>query len=153
MKLRVLLVEDDHIQRQNARQAIENAIEAEVETKSTEWEFQRDFEAIAANPPHVAVLDIMLRWANPAADMPSAPTDVTSSSEAGLRCARRLLSDERTRDVKVLLYSVLAKDDLGERPPEGADCVIKEVDFENLIERIRGARAGLRLVPPAVRKN
>ena len=90
----------------------------------------------AENPPHVAVLDNMLRWANPAADMPLPPAEVTSSSEAGLRCANRLLSDHRTRDVKVLLYSLLAKDDLGERPPEAADCLIKELDFENLIEKI-----------------
>ncbi len=143
MKLRVLLVEDDHFQRENVRQAIENAIKAEVETKSTEWEFQRDFEAIAANPPHVAVLDIMLRWANPAADMPIPPPDVTSSSEAGLRCASRLLNDLRTREVKVLLYSVLAKEDLGDRPPEGADCIIKELDFENLIEKLKQLAASV----------
>ena len=85
MKLRVLLVEDDHIQRDNARHAIERVIEAEVETISTEWEFQRDFEAIAANPPDIVVLDIMLRWTNPAAEMPLPPAEVTSSSEAGLR--------------------------------------------------------------------
>src|SRR5258707_9957438 len=98
MKLKVLLVEDDHIQPANVRQAIESAIEAEVETKSTEWEFQRDFEAIASNPPQIAVLDIMLRWANPARDMPPAPAEVTSNPEhAGLRCASRLLDDQRTR--------------------------------------------------------
>jgi len=140
MKLKVLLVEDDHIQRENARQAIESAIDAEVETKNTEWEFQRDFEAIAKNPPDVAVLDIMLRWANPAADMPIAPGEVTAKPEqAGLRCARRLLDDERTHAVKVILYSALAKDDLSADPPKGAECLSKDFDAQNLIEKIKEA--------------
>ena len=150
MKLRVLLVEDDHIQRANARQAIESAFDAEVETKSTESEFQRDFEAIASNPPHIAVLDIMLRWANPVLDMQPAPSEVTSQPQhAGLRCAS-LLKDPRTSAVKVILYSVLSSDDLGVRPPEGADWIIKDLDFQNLIESIRAIvnGGGLRLVPP-----
>ncbi len=138
MKLKVLLLEDDHIQRANVRQAIEDAIEAEVFTKNTEWEFKRDFELIATNPPQVAVLDIMLRWANPAPEIPKAPDEVTSHPElAGLRCASLLLGDRRTQDVKVILYSVLAKDDLSEAPPPGADCLVKELDYQNLVDKLK----------------
>ena len=138
MKLKILLVEDDYIQRSNVREAIENAIDADVETKSTEWEFQRDFEKIADAPPQVAVLDVMLRWADPDANMPLPPEEVTKNPEqAGLRCANRLLDDERTRGVKVILYSVLAEEDLGKVPPQGVDCLIKELDYQNLIDRLK----------------
>lgn len=140
MKLKVLLVEDDYIQRGNVRQAVENGIEADVETKSTESEFQRDFEVIASNPPQIAIVDVMLRWADPAPDMPSAPPEVTANPEqAGLRCASMLRSDPRTSGVKVILYSVFDKDDFGAEPPEGTDCLVKELDYENLIEVLRSA--------------
>jgi hypothetical protein len=51
MRLRVLLLEDDHLQRKDVQQALEKGLEAEVETKTTESEFHRDFEKIASNPP------------------------------------------------------------------------------------------------------
>jgi PleD family two-component response regulator len=143
MKLKVLLVEDDHIQRANVRQAIENALDAEVATISTESEFHRDFERIAANPPQIAVVDVMLRWANPASDMPLAPAEVSSNPEqAGLRCASLLRNDERTNGVEVILYSVLPNDSFGAPVPEGTECLVKELDYQNLIDAMKKKLAG-----------
>jgi DNA-binding NarL/FixJ family response regulator len=93
MKLRILLLEDDHMQREDIRQALIQELGAQVETKTTESEFRQDFEAITANPPDVAVLDVMVRWAGPSRVMPVAPDEVTRNPEqAGLRCARLLRS-------------------------------------------------------------
>jgi len=109
--LRVLLVEDDHVQRNYVRQALADGLKADVDTKTCEWEFQRDFDLLALNPPDVAVLDIMLRWASPSKDVAEPPKDSTPY-HAGLRCAKRLKGDPRTQGVKVILYSVLPKEDI-----------------------------------------
>src|ERR1035441_4558333 len=81
MKLRILLLEDDHMQREDIRQALVKELGAQVEIKTTESEFRRNFEVIAANPPDVAVLDVMVRWATPSHDMPAAPDEVTRNPE------------------------------------------------------------------------
>ena len=139
MKLRVLLLEDDHLQRKDVQQALEKGLGAAVETKTTESEFRRDFEEIASNPPDVAVLDVMVRWANPSRDMPAAPQEVTDNPEkAGIRCARELRDDARTKAVKVILYSVLGNEDMGDEPlPDDVIGVVKETDFANLLEKVK----------------
>ena len=106
MKRKVLLVEDDHLQRDFLRARLEERLGVAVETRNTEWEFLSDFEAVAANKPDVAVFDLMLRWATPSRNMAPAPEVVTNNpGKAGLRCAKRLHDDPRTRDVKVIIYS------------------------------------------------
>src|SRR5208283_1575579 len=118
--LRVLLVEDDHVQRNYVRQALEDGLRASVETKTCEWEFRRDFEVVASCPPDAAVLDVMLRWASPSSERAEPPEESTPY-HAGLRCARRLKEDPRTESVKVVLYSVLPKEDIPDiELPEGA---------------------------------
>jgi CheY-like chemotaxis protein len=147
MSYRVLLLEDDYLQSKYARQALEEEFKAEVEveTMSTESEFHRKFEAIAQNPPAVAVVDIMLRWATPSRDMPSPPEYASPPERAGLRCAQRLRDDERTRDVKLILYSVLDSEYFGDasRPAE-AISLVKDIHFEELIEKIREAMSNAR---------
>jgi CheY-like chemotaxis protein len=135
--LRVLLVEDDHVQRNYVRQALADGLKADVDTKTCEWEFQRDFDLLALNPPDVAVLDIMLRWASPSKDVAEPPKDSTPY-HAGLRCAKRLKGDPRTQGVKVILYSVLPKEDIPDVAlPEGAIFIVKEPDCQNLIDVMR----------------
>ena len=132
-QLQILLVEDDHLQTKDLRLALERELKAEVRALSTESAFRLELETIAANPPDFAILDRMLRWANPARDMPSPPDDSRDPGEAGVRCGRILRSDPRTEKVRILLYSVLGDEgDTG-----GFDCVVKETEFQNLIGRIR----------------
>jgi CheY-like chemotaxis protein len=141
MKPGILLVEDDHIQRADALRAIESSIDVELTTKSTESEFELDFEAIAGNPPKVAVLDLMLRWARPAPEMPAASAEVMEHPEqAGLRCARRLLNDPRTRGTEVIVYSVFPREDFRDTPAE-VIWVVKDPGFQNVLEKIREALA------------
>jgi hypothetical protein len=87
----------------------------------------------------VAVLDVMLRWANPSRDMPAAPEEVTDNPQrAGIRCAQQLRDDARTKAVKVILYSVLGKEDMGDAPlPDYVISVVKETDCENLLEKLK----------------
>ncbi|HVN04733.1 MAG TPA: hypothetical protein VMT86_09970 [Bryobacteraceae bacterium] len=139
--LKILLVEDDHLQCDYVRQALTNAFEAQVTTMTCESEFRRDFESIAADPPDVAVLDIMLRWASPSRDANPAPEDATPY-HAGLRCAKALSADPRTQDVKIVLYSVLPKEDFAASLlPENAAYVVKEPDCQNLIDAVTDLEA------------
>ncbi len=142
MKLRVLLLEDDYLQRGAISNALEAKLKAEVQAKSTESEFRRDFDQIAANPPQVAVLDVMVRWANPTRDVESEPIEIPKTPEiAGLRCAELLRDDPRTQRVKVILYSVLGPEDIGEQFPGGVTSVVKQTDFSGLLEAVAKAVA------------
>src|ERR1035437_5648559 len=107
MKLRILLVEDDFLQRDSIRKALEQNFEgAVVDSRASESEFLRDFEAIASSPPDIAVIDVMLRWTNPSRDAPNPPTEPWDPQRAGLRCAQRLHDDGRTSGAKIILYTV-----------------------------------------------
>jgi CheY-like chemotaxis protein len=141
--LKILLVEDDHVQRDYVRDALAGALGAVVETKACEWDFQRDFDAIASNPPDVAVLDIMLRWASPSRDRLEPAKELTPY-QAGLRCAKRLHEDSRTQTVRVILYSVLPKEDIPDVAlPDNVTFVVKEPDCENLIVVVKNVSASL----------
>jgi DNA-binding NarL/FixJ family response regulator len=146
MKLRILLLEDDHMQREDIRQALVKELGAQVEIKTTESEFRRNFEVIAANPPDVAVLDVMVRWATPSHDMPAAPDEVTRNPEkAGLRCARLLREAASTKAVKIILYSVLPKEEIGEDDLPGTAYLVKESDWQNLVDEVKKLSATLML--------
>ena len=132
-KPKILLVEDDHLQANELRQSLESDLGAEVQTMSTESEFVNGFESLAANPPDFAILDRMLRWASPSRDMPEPPKDSREPEEAGLRCALRLRADSRTSKIHVILYSVLGDDG----DTRQFDSIVKEGDFDNLIERMQ----------------
>jgi CheY-like chemotaxis protein len=136
---RILLVEDDHVQRTYLQQALADSLGAAVTTKTCESEFVRDFDLIASDPPDVAVLDIMLRWASPSRGG-AAPPEESTPSHAGLRCAQKLGDDHRTRSVKAILYSVLPKEDIPDFPlPRTTVFVVKERDCQNLIEAVSDA--------------
>lgn len=146
MKLRVLLLEDDHMQREDIRQALVEALGGQVETKITESEFRHDFDMIAANPPDVAVLDVMVRWASPSRNMPASPDEVTRYPEmAGLRCARLLREVASTKAVKIILYSVLPKEEIGEDELPGTTYLVKEPDWQNLVDEVKKLSATLML--------
>jgi DNA-binding NarL/FixJ family response regulator len=140
VKLRILLVEDDFLQRDSIRKALEQNFEgAVVDTKVSESEFLRDFEATACNPPDIAVIDVMLRWANPSRDAPMPPPEPWEPQRAGLRCAQRVHDDGRTSGAKIILYTVFDRVNMDDvQPPEGAIWLTKELSFQELIDTVKG---------------
>ena len=129
----ILLVEDDHFQRKDVRIALEGGLKADVRTVSTEFEFLDQFDMIACNPPDIAVVDRMLRWANAAPDMPPPPEGLRE--DAGLRCVQKLRRDARTNKVKIVLYSVLGDEESGAYADYPQ--VVKEPDCQSLIDKIK----------------
>ena len=140
MKLKVLLLEDDHSQRQDIRDMLEEEFHASVEVRSSEWEFLSKWDQMLKEPPDFAILDVMVCWAKPTREQTETPEEAKHPDTAGLRCAQKIRSTPETGNVKVILYSVLSQEeDFGMPVPEGVDVVVKEADFEDLIEAIRNS--------------
>jgi CheY-like chemotaxis protein len=139
MQLKILLVEDDHLQRNYVKHALEDGLGATVEALCCEKNFIEAFEEIAADPPDLAVLDVMLMWARPSKEQTGTPSQALSPEQAGLRCAAMLRHDERTAKVNVLLYSVLPEQDITNRElAKGVVTIVKEAECHNLIDAIQG---------------
>lgn len=144
--MKILLVEDDYIQSELICEALEQAFPSDaIELIRTEHEFRSRLAEIEAGPPDIIILDIMLRWTLPSRDMPELPQDVRDEGlyRAGFRCRNLLAERARTRDIPVILYTVMEasdiSDDLEDIAP-GTVYLRKEADVQSLIELIR-ARA------------
>jgi CheY-like chemotaxis protein len=131
-----LIVEDDKSQYSDIEGAI-TQIESvrnsqkRIERFATESEFIDNFESIARDKPDVIILDIMLRWTDPAPDMKLPPPDIAEQGffRAGVRCERRLAADPRTRDIPIIVYSMLEKEDLKGEIPHRPEVSYLEKDF------------------------
>src|SRR5438876_10231917 len=104
--MKILVVEDDHLQadwiHQNLRNAFPQVVLLHV---STEYEFRTRFEELAEEKLDAVLMDIMLRWADPPPDFSPPLPEIQEQGfyRAGLRCERLLAEDERTRDISVIL--------------------------------------------------
>jgi len=142
---RILLLEDDHLQALGIRKGLEEALQPthgplEFTTISTESQFRAMFDEIARTSFDLAIIDVMVRWADPAPNMPEPPEEVreTGSFRAGLRCKKMLEEDPRTQTVPMLIYTLLESS----RLPPDVNFVAKAADLTPLVERIK------QLLPP-----
>lgn len=134
----VLIVEDDKAQYEFIDKTLKNMKDvSRVERFSTEREFYDRFEELAADKPDVILMDIMLRWDNPARQMEQPPEKVIREGfyRAGLRCEKMLADDERTANIRVIIYSVLDPEDLPER--DGVEFLPKNFDRKELERAVR----------------
>lgn len=138
--VQILLVEDDHLQAQGIQSGLRQLLGREYpnlnfETIPTESQFYARFDEIARRGFDLAIIDVMMRWADPAPDMPEPPADVEEGGffRAGLRCKKKLETDTRTSSIPTIVYTVL--DD--SRLPQGVDIVHKSGDLKPLADRIK----------------
>jgi CheY-like chemotaxis protein len=133
-KLQILVLEDDHLQAQDLKTELERLdLDVDVQIIDSEHGFMKALPQIQANPPDLAILDRMVRWAHPSPDMPAPPEADWDPEHAGLRCAELLQADKLTKSTKILLYSVLGEDgDIN-----GFECIVKDNDFDNLLSRVK----------------
>ena len=88
MALRILIVEDDHLQEGPFEEQLQDAFpDAQIETVPTEREFRQRLAGYRAQPPDVVIMDVMLRWDFPTPDAAPPPADVVDGGYhwAGLR--------------------------------------------------------------------
>lgn len=145
--MRILLVEDDPFQADGLEQSLATELKhAKIEIMTTEAEFRRSIAAFKKDPPHVVVIDGMLRWSKPSEDavLPFENTSDYDPKLAGVRCIRLLLAEPETRELPVLLYSVFDPGSIGfgaaQLPPH-VEYIRKESDDKLLARHVRSLLA------------
>jgi hypothetical protein len=128
--MRILLIEDDHAQGEFLYDALSKI--GQTAWLTTEREFIEAWPQIAQMAPHVAVIDLMIRWDTPRLDAVQ-PPDGWLMFDAGVRCASRFLEISVTPPPFVIVYSVLE----APRLPQNAIFVYKDPDGRELIEIVR----------------
>lgn len=138
-----VIVEDDHLQRGPLEENLKIAFPgSQVAVLGSEHEFREYLPRLVESPPDLVLMDVMLRWSLPSPKAAEPPADVTEGGyyRAGLRCATLLLSDERSRTVPVVLYTILERSDLerdGQGLPANSSYVGKSSDVDALLRRVR----------------
>ena len=113
--MKILIVEDDYLQACWLKGVLEEHLPGvEVRLIPTELKFREAMESLRSQPPDLVILDVMLRWTDPAPDMVPAPSDVRESGffRAGFRCERLLRQYPETEETSVILYTVLEEGDI-----------------------------------------
>ncbi|MFN7961901.1 MAG: hypothetical protein U0002_11570 [Thermoanaerobaculia bacterium] len=113
--MRVVLVEDDYPQGMATREEIFSLFpQAQILWIKSESAFRLALSDLAAEPPDLFILDVMVRWAGTERPIPEPPMEIKREGffRAGLRCQRLLAAEPRLRSVPVLLLSVLEERDL-----------------------------------------
>jgi CheY-like chemotaxis protein len=140
--MRILIVEDDYLQANWIHRTIQQALPgSRIDRISTELGFRSNLSDIASNPPNVIILDVMLRWTDPQPEMIPPPDDVREGQffSAGFRCQRLLAKDHRTKNIPVILYTVLERLDLHNELrdlPDNVYYLAKDPEPDSLISLI-----------------
>lgn len=141
-ELHILLVEDNAFQADLICDGLCDGFRgARVTHLSTESEFRTFLPNLVEDLPDIAIVDIMLRWADPEPSMLEPPEDVESNGyhRAGLRCQSLLQNNSATSRIPVILFTVLEAIDLeGDLPTHGTWVHLRKVTSINpLIEEVR----------------
>lgn len=141
--MQILLVEDIEIQASwlvdKLKARYPDCVLRHVRTES---EFRGLGEGLHLNPPSLAIIDMMLRWCDPAPSMPPLSDDAKDEGRrAGLRCAKILRASPRSANVPIIITTILEDIDFedGEIPAD-VKLVTKEsdpADFFRAIDAVR----------------
>jgi CheY-like chemotaxis protein len=142
--MRIVSLEDDEPFWELLKEALEERFKRieELLWVRTESEFCEKIPEFAANPPDIFLLDVMVKWADAAENMPDPPKEVKQDGyyRAGLRCRKRLLENPATAPVPAILFTVLERGDIEKvmrELPQGTALVAKSGDFGELIKCIK----------------
>lgn len=139
----ILIVEDDYRQAELIEDSFRKDpyfASARFHRISTESDFRARFEEIAGDPPDAVILDVMLRWADPVPNMKPPPPEVEKDGfwRAGLRNAKMLAKDPRTKGVHRILYTISEDVDLEEMDEETKPHYLaKDSALDPLVELVR----------------
>jgi len=141
--MKILIVEDDKLQFDfinNAFSRIWAPDKPEIDRISTESDFRKKFHEIAVTNPDLIIMDVMVRWADPSPNIPVPPPEIVEQGfyRAGLRCVKMLAENEMTKNIPVIIYSVLDKSDMEDEIPNlpNVKYLDKDFDPENLKKAI-----------------
>jgi hypothetical protein len=137
--MKLLLIEDIYPQGELVEEKLKEAFNCEVVWIATESECRSGIKEIEAFAPDVAVIDVMLKWAE-AESATALPPKGWERYQAGIRCQALLAENEGTRGIPVIFYTILSREDLAATLPEfppGVSQVSKDSNLEPLFRRIR----------------
>ncbi len=111
----ILIVEDDPEQFSLIEEELHRTLKAiTISGIHTESEFYSCFSSIIENPPDLILMDMMLRWTDPAPpdEMPPMPPAVKKEGyyRAGIRCTEKLMEAINRMDIPILLFTVLGQE-------------------------------------------
>jgi CheY-like chemotaxis protein len=141
--VRILIVEDDHLQEGPFEEYLQDAFPgAVIETVPTEKDFRQRLAGLREHPPDVVVMDVMLRWDFPRRDAVPPPEDVRDGGYhwAGVRCAELMAADPALRRTPVVFCTIVERADLerdGRSLPANSRYVRKSADLDGLTRVIR----------------
>lgn len=113
--MKFVVLEDNRFQADAVADAIIHEFgvcQADIDVIRTEHEFRSRIDQIIADKPTVFILDMLVRWTDPAPEMPDRPQEVKEEGFylAGLRCAKLLR--EKSSDTPVILHTVIERAEL-----------------------------------------
>ncbi len=139
--MRIILVEDDNWQSERIFSHLKRSLKTTPEQIFTEYDFQKSFESYKEQPPDIVIMDVMLPWTEADETIEPRPTKVVEEGpyRAGFRCRELLASDEKTKNIPVILYTILNQNDLAselEGLPQQIVFLPKDSEAELLIKEI-----------------
>jgi len=141
--MNILLVEDDHLQHEPLMKNLSSSFrDINIKLIETESDFRISIPELESAPPDLILMDIMLRWTDPAPNMPDMPEDVERENfyTAGFRCQKILSENKKTMKIPIILYSVLDQADLEDKLknlPKNVSFITKDIDVTQLFNEIR----------------
>lgn len=118
--MKIILVEDDYLQSQLIISEIHKHLspnKIDIHLFETESDFRKQLVSIETILPDIILLDIMLRWTDPSANVEEFPNDVKEEGfyTAGFRCQKIISNNKILQNIPIILYTVLDKTDLKEK--------------------------------------
>lgn len=139
----IIIIEDDPVQYKFIEETLEQKdfTNLRLERIKFEAEFRNRFDEIAKDRPEILILDVMIRWTDPSPNMEKPPQKIIDDGfyRAGIRCIQMLNDDKRTKNIPIIVYSVLEEDTLKDEIkyfPQ-AKYLYKDFDARRLINTIQ----------------
>jgi len=132
----ILIIEDDELQAVDLKSRLEKNLEIPVEVISTESTFLKRVDGVNSQTYTAAVVDMMLRWTDPAPNMEPPPPEVLEegSYTAGLRCCRALAA----KGVRCIIFTALSPNAIPLKPVDVFEIIHKGGDgYAALLEALR----------------
>lgn len=146
--MNILLVEDDILQADAIEDSLRrNFKQVEVKRLSSESEFREKLSSVKTESLDLILLDVLLRWSEPTPEIEEPPLEVQQQGfyRGGIRCLNLLLASAETREVPVIVYSVLGREDVHKEIDQVPPHVLflqKDSDEQRLVRHIRSLLQG-----------
>jgi ActR/RegA family two-component response regulator len=130
----ILIVEDDKYQAEEIERCLK-PMGVHVYHVSTELQFRKHLKETRQLTYGLAIVDMMLRWTDPAPDMEDPPQEIIQEGfyTAGLRCCRELAK----RKVRCLIFTALDPARIPLGPGENFEILNKSAGYSVLADRVK----------------